>query len=203
MSDPCPPTVTRRLGSGSGHGASASQSGSKINCVQKPAVDAGRSDIVPLGFRRSCTICYRRKVKCDRGDPCSNCVRWKLACHFPDPTRAIRRPRKPAARDAAELLKRLKTLESVVQQWSASPEKMDEDPENELLARTPSLETDPIEQGQSPDQELGKLLIDQGRSRYIPSNFWAHLTDEVSIFNACRMTSEIAAFPDSFHAFTG
>lgn len=185
MADPRPPPGGRQ--SASSHSVSAPQS--SRNRIQKAAEDSGHPDIVPLGFRRSCTNCYRRKVKCDRSDPCSNCVGWNLTCQFPDPTRTIRRPRKPAARDAATLLKRLKTLESVVQQWSGSPETTEDDQakddaERKLQARTPSIETEPGEDCQSPDCEFGRLMIDQGRNRYVWSSFWAHLTDEVSLFNA-------------------
>ena len=183
--DPPPPSGGRR--SCSSQGVSAPQSSSNLNRIQKAAGDSGHADIVPLGFRRSCTNCYRRKVKCDKSDPCSNCGRWNLSCQFPDPTRAIRRPRKPAARDAAALLRRLKTLESVVQQWSGAPEtaeddQVKDDAERKLQAGTPFVETAPGEDCQSPDREFGRLMIDQGRSRYVRSSFLAHLADEVSLF---------------------
>jgi hypothetical protein len=45
--------------------------------------------------RSSCTLCRRRKIRCDRGNPCSNCVRSKNAsCVYdnPDPPRQLLRP---------------------------------------------------------------------------------------------------------------
>ncbi|RBR00069.1 hypothetical protein FVER53590_07661 [Fusarium verticillioides] len=38
------------------------------------------SDPLPL---RSCTYCRYRKVKCDRQQPCSDCLRVKLNCSYP------------------------------------------------------------------------------------------------------------------------
>jgi hypothetical protein len=32
----------------------------------------------------SCTECRRRKVKCDRKQPCSHCVLWATMCHYVD-----------------------------------------------------------------------------------------------------------------------
>lgn len=43
--------------------------------------------------RRSCTTCRRRKVKCNKETPCSNCTRNGVTCIFPPPGRARPRPR--------------------------------------------------------------------------------------------------------------
>jgi hypothetical protein len=32
----------------------------------------------------SCTECRRRKVKCDRKQPCSHCILWLTTCHYVD-----------------------------------------------------------------------------------------------------------------------
>ncbi|KAL5093717.1 hypothetical protein Trisim1_010445 [Trichoderma cf. simile WF8] len=74
----------------------------------------------------SCITCRRRKVKCDRKDPCSNCVKNQIECHFPVTGRLPRR-RDPAAwksptEKQAELLDRLKRLESLVTELAAQVE---------------------------------------------------------------------------------
>ncbi|PHH51789.1 Bikaverin cluster transcription factor bik5 [Ceratocystis fimbriata CBS 114723] len=75
---------------------------------------------------RSCITCRRRKVRCDKFMPCSNCRRNQIQCVFPAPGRAPRRPRlkdpnapikNPSDREA-QLLKRLRKLESVVEELS-------------------------------------------------------------------------------------
>ncbi|KAI0452485.1 fungal-specific transcription factor domain-containing protein [Xylaria acuta] len=58
----------------------------------------------------SCTSCRARKLKCDKQDPCRNCVRSGSECVFPARKR-IQRPRKTKN---AELLRRLNRLESIV-----------------------------------------------------------------------------------------
>ena len=34
---------------------------------------------------RSCAVCHRRKVRCDKKIPCSQCVRSEFACSYPSP----------------------------------------------------------------------------------------------------------------------
>ncbi|KAL7907485.1 hypothetical protein GGI35DRAFT_89471 [Trichoderma velutinum] len=74
----------------------------------------------------SCVTCRRRKVKCDRRDPCSNCVKNQIECHFPVTGRLPRR-RDPAVwksptEKQSELLDRLRRLESLVTELAAQVE---------------------------------------------------------------------------------
>lgn len=63
------------------------------------------SPTVPSGTTKrdnttpSCTICNRRKVKCDRVYPCAPCKKTGLECSFPEPARkrARRKPPTPPA----------------------------------------------------------------------------------------------------------
>src|SRR5436190_11438545 len=64
---------------------------------------------------RSCITCRRRKVRCDKQRPCSNCVKARVECIFPGPGRAPRKSKKSPDR---ELLARLRRLEGVVQSLS-------------------------------------------------------------------------------------
>lgn len=74
----------------------------------------------------SCITCRRRKVKCDRTNPCSNCAKNRVECHFPVTGRLPRR-RDPTAwksptEKQAELLNRLRRLESLVTELAAQVE---------------------------------------------------------------------------------
>ena len=73
---------------------------------------------------RSCVTCRRRKVKCDKQVPCTNCKKAQSQCVFPAPGRAPRRPRqgKVVTEREAELLKRLRRLEGVVEELSGQVE---------------------------------------------------------------------------------
>ena len=63
-------------------------------------------------------------MKCDKQVPCSNCTKAQAQCVFPAPGRAPRRPRqgKVVSEREAELLKRLRRLEGVVEELSGQVE---------------------------------------------------------------------------------
>ncbi|KAK4040976.1 fungal-specific transcription factor domain-containing protein [Parachaetomium inaequale] len=80
---------------------------------------------------RSCVTCRRRKVRCDKHMPCSNCRRAQNVCSFPAPGRAPRRPRpkdpnaptkQPSSERELELMKRLRKLEGIVEDLSGQIE---------------------------------------------------------------------------------
>ncbi|KAL9489812.1 hypothetical protein ACSS6W_002089 [Trichoderma asperelloides] len=74
----------------------------------------------------SCITCRRRKVKCDRTNPCSNCAKNRIECHFPVTGRLPRRRDpttwKSPTEKQAELLNRLRRLESLVTELAAQVE---------------------------------------------------------------------------------
>jgi hypothetical protein len=153
----------------------------------------GRSDSIrstPLS-QRSCVTCRRRKVRCDKIHPsCTNCNKAGIECIFPGPGRAKRKTRKP---QDAELLARLKKLEGVIQSLGAQVE---EDKGIRGPSVMPSIQgeleahredgsrqngdTDPKRRNSTAtDKELGRLVINEGRSRYVSNTFWASMGDEV------------------------
>ncbi|KAI0853539.1 fungal-specific transcription factor domain-containing protein [Daldinia vernicosa] len=79
---------------------------------------------------RSCVTCRRRKVRCDKFMPCGNCRKAQIQCVFPAPGRAPRRPRvkdpnappKQTSEREIELMKRLRKLESIVEDLSGQIE---------------------------------------------------------------------------------
>lgn len=141
---------------------------------------------------RSCVTCRRRKVKCDKKQPCSNCARAKIECVFPGPGRAPRKSRKPAD---GELMDRLRRLEGVVQSLNAQVEEHEQEnaererqasqgecPSNSEAKRSPSVAVDNSVDGL--ENRFGRLVVDQGRSRYINNSFWASLNNEVEDLKA-------------------
>lgn len=60
--------------------------------------------------KHACSLCARRKVKCDKGDPCSNCLKAQSQCLYEAP--APRRPRRRAADE--DLLARLAQYEDLM-----------------------------------------------------------------------------------------
>jgi hypothetical protein len=62
----------------------------------------------------SCNLCRKRKIKCDRVNPCANCQRSSMKCVFSAPSR-LPRGRQGGRRKAdSELLSRIAKLESLV-----------------------------------------------------------------------------------------
>lgn len=148
----------------------------------------------PTPNPRSCVTCRRRKVKCDKKNPCSNCVRAKIECVFPGPGRAPRKSRKPPD---AELLERLRRLEGVVSNLNAQVEEHEHEAaererqnstnEPACPSRTGSIDPGPTNRTsvaiddsvEGLENRFGRLVVEKGRSRYINNSFWASLNNEV------------------------
>lgn len=179
---------------------------------------------------RSCVTCRRRKVRCNKRSPCSNCVKAGIDCVFPPPGRAPRKSKRPA--DAA-LLSRLRRLEGVIEHLSGNnpeagsstsvsptqPVTASFDFASTASAPAPapapaaasasvsapvSAPAPALPSTESKDQnggcpfgnddptklkpgkfenEFGRLVIDEGRSRYVSNRLWASLGDEVNSSN--------------------
>jgi hypothetical protein len=176
---------------------------------------------------RSCVTCRRRKVKCDKQVPCSNCTKAGSQCVFPAPGRAPRRPRaggKVVSEREAELLKRLRRLEGVVDELSGQVEmeavkqspssdnsSQHREHEHRDLEMTPdsteksnTVRVVGMDEGTGTKKEwitrsfrigggppktayvtdnseagIGRLVFDEGKSRYVSHPFWSQITDEV------------------------
>lgn len=169
-----------------------------------------------LSSSRSCVTCRRRKVRCNKRSPCSNCVKANIDCIFPPPGRAPRRTKRPPD---AELLSRLRRLEGVIEHLggkngeagstsSVSPTQVAAptfSPPAANYAPVPTTTTTAVvpttsvpeevkaQIGGCPfedadpkklnstkfENEFGRLVIDEGRSRYVSNRLWASLGDEV------------------------
>lgn len=155
---------------------------------------------------RSCTTCRKRKVRCDKKHPCSNCHKAGIECIFPRPGRAPRRSKKPPD---SELLARLRRLEGVVQSLGKGVDGEDLSPDHaeggEGRNAGEGDATNPQGNSGRPqgatlrctsgrkaltdttglEKEMGRLVVGDGRSRYMSNNFWASLTSEVGVSASC------------------
>ncbi|EFQ99888.1 fungal specific transcription factor domain-containing protein [Nannizzia gypsea CBS 118893] len=140
---------------------------------------------------RSCVTCRRRKVRCNKQHPCSNCFKAKIECVYPNPGRAARKPKKP--RDT-ELLTRLRTLENIVKNLGG-PEAINGN--SSLPLEKPTLDQDTVFGEQTKDEKytdvmqqdvaikseapdlneieenMGKLMVEDGGSQYVSHRFWS------------------------------
>jgi hypothetical protein len=133
----------------------------------------------------ACIICHRRKVKCDRQQPCSNCSTAGSICEYQPPPKP-RRKRKASDGDLVAKIQKYELhlkkigvkVDSSGEIVSAGPGKASsEGPDTRIAgtfgARGPRTQS---QEEQSPatasgvgslKDEDGTLLVDAGRSRYL------------------------------------
>lgn len=100
----------------------------------------------------SCAECARRKVRCDKQKPCSNCVKANSSC-IPSASQAPRRKRRNPTE--LDLVSRVRRYEELL---SAHGVNLDDD----NRSRSPTAAF--VEQ---PAKPLGKLYQEKGNSQYV------------------------------------
>jgi Fungal Zn(2)-Cys(6) binuclear cluster domain len=128
-------------------------------------------DLDPTKKSYSCLICRRRKVKCDRRNPCSNCVKAAQQCSFLAPLRGRRKRTKPPKEG---LHAKLKRYEELLKSYGAKiePSEYDDDDSDSASMSRPDVEDDDMQNkvdGISFALEgIRPRLIDkEGSSRYV------------------------------------
>ena len=146
-----------------------------------------------------CVVCRKRKVKCDKKLPCSNCTRLGFECSYDDPSRGLKRL-VSEAEDTIELSGRMVRLESLVRDLSRQPESSTapakptqslDYPENAFPNAAKA--TQGARKGRRDNADPGKLVITPDSSRHIVSSFWAGLFNEVFGFGFLRQVFHAAA----------
>lgn len=118
----------------------------------------------------SCLICRQRKVKCDRRNPCSNCVKGAQQCAFMAPTRGKRKKTKPPREG---LHAKVRRYEELLKSYGVKIEPCDSDSDLESEAVSQSglpmvVETrTPNKALCHPLQQKPRLIHKEGSSRYI------------------------------------
>ncbi|KAI4263155.1 MAG: hypothetical protein L6R42_001695 [Xanthoria sp. 1 TBL-2021] len=145
----------------------------------------------------SCGTCRERKVRCDKNQPCSTCQRAKVPCVFPSAKRLPRKRQGERKKTNEKLLQRLNRLEALVEKAGldekdgqaiekktkqssvctpthSSPEKFSN---GDALRKKRERSETSQSSGSQPGG--GKTALEGEMSRYLGSNFWANLSDEV------------------------
>ena len=143
-----------------------------------PKATAAAGPALPTAGQRTCVTCRRRKVKCDKLSPCSNCVRGHLACSFPLPVRAPRKPPRKGVAAAVSpehkaLVERLRALEGVVQNLSGADKPQGvagaspgADDDADSRSATPGDHVEAAAEAAGLDKGFGRLVIEEGKSTY-------------------------------------
>ncbi|KAK5636833.1 hypothetical protein RRF57_012546 [Xylaria bambusicola] len=159
---------------------------------------------------RSCILCRQRKVKCDRRQPCSNCVKAGSNCvHPPGAGRAAKRSRQAVDTKVLDRLSQLETTIKRLQQQAkdreASSHKASESVSGQYVSSIGAQAQESKGAVDNGDQEteaagLGRLVIEESQSRYVSNVMWADLTEEIEqlrgMFAESRLSDDESAQPD-------
>jgi hypothetical protein len=156
-----------------------------------------REELQPL----SCVTCRRRKVRCDRRNPCNHCTKAGIECVFPSSSgrgfhhHAHDEASRQAKKKQSELLGRLRRLEGVVEDLTEQLRTRAESESSPSAAgrssssaqRQGSLVStdDGLSRAEDPEivkleQNVGQLVIDESGTRYVGNTFWTAFQTEVS-----------------------
>ncbi|KAK8147642.1 hypothetical protein G3M48_001255 [Beauveria asiatica] len=89
----------------------------------QPSHSASESFPSSRRYDRSCIVCHRRKVRCDRQSPCSTCTRNGSLCTYPPSNLAVGRVRKTTISDVASRLLSLEKSITAATTGAAQAEK--------------------------------------------------------------------------------
>ena len=159
---------------------------------------SGRSPTGNAEPRVSCVTCKKRKVKCDKNFPCTNCARRHIECIYL--TTEKRRTRGPGKHRAGERLEqmtsRVAQLEQVLGKLQSRNTGEGQSPGQDNPRRNSesvsvdqqesqggkSTKTDAFRTGEGEEENhsTSRLLVKGGKSQYIRNKFWASINEEVS-----------------------
>lgn len=136
----------------------------------------------------SCMKCRQRKVKCSRVQPCTNCQNSNAECIFPVQRHLPTKTRK-ARSQKIELIQRLSQFESFLEKYESSGRELVQrsDPQQEDSTSQPANSFSSTAPGPGPAKVEPSLNIEERPSdlgngsmhRYISSDFWSSLSDQV------------------------
>lgn len=122
----------------------------------------------------TCVTCARRKVKCDKtGPPCSTCKKARQECFYQEPP-----PRKRKRKPVDELQERVDRYEKLLKQNGIMPPGDLENSPSEASPGT-SATAEKSSSAIKPKKNTGTLLKGAGKTRYIDSNIWRTLGEDL------------------------
>lgn len=127
----------------------------------------------------SCTLCRRRKVKCDRTTPCGNCQRSKAECVPFIPSRAARgrqggRKRK---RGGGDILERIAKLEGLVK--SIEGHETPQGEQERISGNSTAGAINANASGGPPEIRDPNQLTAPRLDKYLAASFWVSLSEEI------------------------
>ncbi|KFY41618.1 hypothetical protein V494_02888 [Pseudogymnoascus sp. VKM F-4513 (FW-928)] len=117
----------------------------------------------------SCIICAQRKVKCDRKQPCSNCIKSGVICTPGAPPKPRSRRRRVIETDVAA---RLQRYEELLHRHGIKLDELD-DPDTPEAREKARASTGGVHPGLEPASAGKEGLV------YVQNNLWSTLSDEI------------------------
>lgn len=171
--------------------------------VPPPPLPAPR---VPPSRRRdkpqlSCNLCRKRKLKCDRGQPCSTCAHrgLSLSCTYSDNShvsqpaqRAKQAPAQqiPSATTATTMQNRIGQLEKLVVELMSNMQNPGTSPPNGIASVDSSnLDSDYslVDYIQDPsqlDDRFGRISLGTSGTKYVENDHWSSILDGVCVYTS-------------------
>ena len=140
----------------------------------------------------ACQLCQRRKVRCDRREPCAACTKSRADCVFKPPAPTRRRPRKSPE---AILLTKLRRYEDILKKNGVriDPPKGETDLSQTVEEMTISKQNcatvnhepsdqvsvkSSIERHRKEAPGKGEIIMKNGKTRYLENPLWKQLSDD-------------------------
>ena len=174
-----------------------------ITTMGTSSATKAQSNVTPPKIRRrnrlitSCLECRRRKLKCDKLHPCSNCTKWNRDCVFLAPALD------PSAQSKlAQIKEQMGTLEKTLEDdvarsrreaagrdelFTAETLPPPDDKDLTELEPTPLSTADTVYEGDA-DDDLLDLGVQLGKLR---------ITERIGGFARPKFGEEVSVFPDS------
>ncbi|OLN97826.1 putative transcriptional regulatory protein C139.03-like protein 2, partial [Colletotrichum chlorophyti] len=110
---------------------------------------------------RSCNLCHRRKIRCDKKLPCSSCARGGFPCFYPQPGQPVRRVRKTTIADVAS---RISDLEKTLTAGVGQQKQQQHQHQHEAFHGSPPVTT-PVQPSAPYEKGSGdEILVRKGTS---------------------------------------
>ncbi len=137
---------------------------------------------------RSCECCAKRKVKCNKEQPCSNCIKYNELCCYVERKTPLKRRRENRPNDG--IVERLRNVESILAKVQET-QSCTHVPSNATVCVSSAAGYIPTDDCDGIETSQKGLRTEAGKSPYNNTRFWSNLTDQVSVWYGIFMAQII------------
>jgi hypothetical protein len=132
-------------------------------------------------IERSCAVCHRRKVRCDRKSPCSQCIRSNFECSYPSSAGPpVRRVRKTTINDVASRISQMeRTIESFRTNQDTASQVTTSSTPSVTSANTPVTSATVTTTGVGVRDEFPRQAVERREGLLLNKGRFSHYVNEV------------------------